>query len=154
MPMLDFIKNRHARQQSAEQPSQQSKPETAREMYAQQASQEKATARTMDQMPTEQKGRVDQIKADLQKASQNPGQDAPPNTPAPADSTASPQPMAQKMMNQDKAAPALSPTSAQAGTRATEQQQSAPSENSQSKAQKGSPDRSQTVARRPPSWER
>jgi hypothetical protein len=54
------------------------------------------------------------------------------------------------MENQDKAAPALSPTSMQAGARDVEKEAPAPSTDSQAKTQ----ERPQTIARSTPSWER
>jgi hypothetical protein len=56
--------------------------------------------------------------------------------------------MAQKMASQDKAAPSLSPTSMQAGTRSTEQD--APSKSESKSAQQTQ----KTMARPSPSWER
>ena len=154
MAFLDFIKNRQGQQQPAPQPSQQHKPETAKEMYTQQATQDKAAAKALDQIGPEQRAKVEDIKEKMQQATQHLRQNEQPASPAPTDGATGPQPMAQKMTSQDKAAPALSPTSAQAGTRATEQEAPAPSGESQAKAQEKSPDRPQTIARRPPSWER
>jgi len=63
--------------------------------------------------------------------------------------------MRQNMTSQDKAAPALSPTSAQQGKTANEQDGPAPSEDASSKSQESSQEQTrQTIARRPPSWER
>jgi hypothetical protein len=123
-------------------------------MYSRQAEQERTSAKPMDRIAPDQRGRVDAVKADLQKATQTLGHDAASSAPAPADATTSPQPMAQKMVSQDKAAPALSPTSMQAGTRATEERTPAQSQNSQAKAPDKSQQRPQTIARPAPSWER
>ena len=154
MAFLDFIKNRQTEQRSAGQPSQQQKPETAKEMYAQQAAQEKTAPKALDQMAPEQWAKVEDIKAKMKQATQYLRQNEQPASPDRADGATGPQPMAQKMTSQDKAAPALSPTSAQAGTRATEQEAPGPSGESQAKAQEKSQGRPQTIARRPPSWER
>ena len=144
MSFLEFIKNRQTQRVSS-LPSQP-KPETAKEMYSQQAIQEKTAAKPLDRIPAAQMEQVDGIKADLQRATQSASPNALPAAPAPGDATANPQPMAQMSMNQDKAAPALSPTSAQAGARGHEQESGAKPEKV--------PERPQTIARRPPSWER
>jgi hypothetical protein len=154
MALLDFIKNRQGQSPTAEQQSQQQKPETAKEMYTRQATQERADQKPVQQIPEADKSQAKELGARLDKATQHIQQSAPALTPAPADSTGSPQPMAQKMMNQDTAAPALSPTSAQSGTRESQQEAPAPSGESQTKAQGQSQDRAQTIARTRPSWER
>lgn len=149
MSFLDFIKNRQTQQPAAEQQSRQQQPETAKQMYGREAAEEKAAAKPISQISDEQKARVDKVGADLQKAFQTPGTEK--SAPSsPTDSTDSAQPMRQTMMNQDKAAPSLSPTSAQAGTPATEQESTSPSQDSQAKSQS----RPQTIARTTPSWER
>ena len=84
----------------------------------------------------------------MQPQTQGMGQDVSSSAPAPADAPANPHPMMQVLMNQDKAAPELSPTSAQVRTRATEHD--APSAAAQDTPQ----EQAKTVARRPPSWER
>jgi len=152
MSFLDFIRNRQAQQQqSASQP----KPETAKEMYSREAAQDRASARPVDQIPHSQQEKVDGIKADLQQAMRGANADAPQSAPVVAEGATGPQPMAQMSMNQDKAAPALSPTSAQAGTRLSEQDAPAQSQESPSaKTRERSQERQQTMARRPPSWER
>jgi hypothetical protein len=152
MALLDFIKNRQ--QQPSGEQSQQPEPETAKEMYSRQAAQEKTDQKPVQQIPEADKSQAKELGARLDKATQHIQQGAPAQTPAPADSTGSPQPMAQKMMNQDTAAPALSPTSAQSGTRESQQEAPAPSGESQAKAQGQSQDRAQTIARTRPSWER
>jgi hypothetical protein len=148
---LDFIKNRQAQQPSAADQSEVQKPETAKEMDSREAVQDQGAPKPMQQMPPDQQAKVEQIKAKLQSATQHLGQDASSTSPAPADSTSSPQPMAQKMTNQDKAAPALSPTSAQAGI--SPSQENAPSQETPAKTQEPS-GRQQTMARTTPSWER
>jgi hypothetical protein len=145
---LDFIKNRHSQQQGGEHQSQQQQPETAKQMYAREAGKEKAAAKSVSQISDEQKARVDKVGADLQKSIQTPGTENAPSSPT--DSTDSAQPMRQPMMNQDKTAPTLSPTSAQAGAPTTEQESASPSHDSQAATQ----NRPQTIARTTPSWER
>jgi hypothetical protein len=147
MGLLDFIKNRQSQQQPA---TAQPKPETAKEMYTREASQEQVAAKPLDRIPSDQMAKVDGIKADLQRATQGGSPGAPSVSPTQADATANPQPMAQMSMNQDTAAPALSPTSAQAGARMHEQDSPASADPKPEKSQ----DRAQTIARRPPSWER
>ena len=154
MGFLDFIRNRQGQRPAAEPQSQQQKPETAKEMYTRQASQETPAAKPLNQqISPEQMARVDAVKADLQKATQQPGPETPPTTPTPS-GAANPQPMQQNMMNQDNAAPDLSPTSAQAGSRAMDQEAPASSGQSQPQAQEQSQERPKTFPRRPPSWER
>jgi hypothetical protein len=142
MPILDFIKNRQSQQQSTEQ---QPKPETAKEMYTREASQDKAAAKPVQQISADDKARVSEIRTDMQKATQSIGPESP--SPDPNGGGTSPQAMRQNMSNQDKVAPALSPTSEQAGTSSIEQEPPAPSPSK-------TPDRSQTIARPQPSWER
>jgi hypothetical protein len=153
MAILDFIKNRQAQQQSKDQAAQP-KPETAREMYARQGEQERASSRPMDQMPPQQQAKVEEVKAEMQKATQHLDHQAPANAHAPADATANPQPMRQNMMAQDKAAPQQSPTSAQLGQTANDKSASAPSREGQSQSQDSSQQRAKTMARTTPSWER
>jgi hypothetical protein len=147
MAFLDFIRNRQ--EQSADQ-SQSQKPETAREMYTREAGQ--GAQRTVGELPEAAKEQAREIGARLDKATQHLRQDSAAPSPAP-ESTGSPEPMRQRMMGQDNAAPALSPTSAQRGAVAHEQESPAPSrEESQSIARDSQ--RPQTIARPTPSWER
>jgi hypothetical protein len=154
MAFLDFIKNREGQRPVAEQQSQQQKPETAKEMYTRKDAQDRAAMKPLDQIPADKQARVDAVRAEFEKSTQHQEESAPSAMPAPADATASPQPMQQKMMSQDKPAPDLSPTSAQKGTKAMEQEAPAASDQAQSKAPEKSADQSKTIARRPPSWER
>lgn len=153
MAFLDFIKNCGQQEQPAAQ-SQSQKPETAKEMYRQKDVQDKAALKPLDRLKPEHQTTVEAIKTEFQKSTQHQEKSAPTAAPVPADATASPQPMQQKMMSQDKPAPDLSPTSAQKGTKAMEQDAPAASEQAQSKTQEKSADQSKTIARRPPSWER
>jgi hypothetical protein len=150
MALLDFIQNRGMREQSAQQ-SQQQKPETYKQQMTREAAEEKSTAKPISQIPADQQARVDAVKSDLQKATQSQAQTVEAPT-TPQDGATSPQPMAQKSMNQDKAAAPLSPTTAQAGMRSTEQE--APAAGNQEKTQEKSQGRPQTISRPTPSWER
>jgi anti-sigma28 factor (negative regulator of flagellin synthesis) len=149
MAFLDFMKNRQAgQQQSSADKAQQQKPETAKETHTPHDSQAKASQQRVDQMPADQKAKVEEIKGTLQKATQHMDRGSKAPSSAPADGATSPQPMRQNAMSQDKTAPPLSPTSAQKGTPATEKEQSSP------KPQEKPSQRPQTLPRRPPSWER
>jgi hypothetical protein len=153
MALLDFIKNRGGQNSAPEQQSQQQQPETAKQMYTRQAAEEPAKAKPIAQIPPDQKARVESVKSDLQKATQVQGQSSEAPITAPQDSATSPQPMAQKSMGQDNVAPALSPTSAKDGVRPSDDKQNAPSETLSRSEESAQPSR-QTIARRPPSWER
>jgi hypothetical protein len=144
MGILDFIKNRQAQPQPA---APQTQPETAKQMYAREAVQDKAAAKSPSQMPADQRAKVAEVSAKMQAHTMGAEQTAQSVSAAPADATANPQPMKQASMQQDNAAPALSPTTAQAGTQEAENKSPAPS---QSKSQ----EQVKTMARRPPSWER
>jgi hypothetical protein len=150
MGFVDWIKNR-GQQPAAEQTSQQPS-ETAKQMYTREAAEEKA--KPISQIPPDQQARVDQVKSDMQKATQVQGE----ASQAPSHSSedgASPEAMAQKSMSQDKTAPKLSPTSAKDGMRPSDEERSAPAE-TPSQSQEKSPESSQqrTIPRPPPSWER
>ena len=144
MAFLDFIKYGNATQQTAANQSQ--KPETAKEMYTRQAAQEKPALKPLDQLPADQRAQVDAIKARLEKATQHIDKGA--QAPAPADAGGSREAVRQNMTGQDKTAPALSPTSAQAGQPATEKSPQA------KEPQEKAPARPQTLPRPRPSWER
>jgi hypothetical protein len=122
MAFLDFIKNREG-QRPVEQ---QQKPETAKEMYAQKAVDDRAALKPLDRLPEQSKVELADAKARFEKGTQNMNQGAPTPTPAPSDSTASPEAMRQGMANQDKATPELSPTSMQAGKTTPEKEVAAP----------------------------
>jgi hypothetical protein len=147
MAFLDFMKNQQTQQQSAAQQTAQQKPETAREMYARQAAQDKQTLNSPAQMPADQQAKAAEIGARLQQATRHLEPEAPSSSPIGGNTS---QPMAQKALNQDKVAPMLSPTTEQVGTRATE----APSEVKSHSQDQSAQRPTQTVARRPPSWER
>jgi hypothetical protein len=117
MALLDWMKNR-GQQSPAAEPRQQ-KPETAKEMYTREAGQEKTARRPVEQMPDEAKAQARQTGALLDKATQHMNSDRSPQ--APAGGSESPEASRQNMSHQDKAAHDLSPTSAQAGTPAHEQ---------------------------------
>ena len=69
MGLLDFIKNRQAQQQSQNQAAQP-KPETAREMYTQQASRDAATQRPVEQIPEADRARAAVLRAYTTQAMQ------------------------------------------------------------------------------------
>ena len=139
MALLDFIRNRNSsQQQSVANKSQQQKPETAKEMYTRQAGQEKAAERPIT---PEIKAQADRALATINKASQH----LQPQAPAAPDGTTNAAHL-QKQNHQDKAQQALSPTDATTGKTAAQAK-----ENTPEKAVSRAP---QTVARRPPSWER
>ena len=140
MRLLNWIKNR-GQQPVAEKPQTR---ETAKEMYSRQAAQEKATP--MDRMPPDQQAKVEAIKASLEKATQHIDKSAHAPSSAPADGTGGREAARQNMTGHDKAAPALSPTSAQAAK--------PPSEKLPGKAPDKPQERPQTVPRPRPSWER
>jgi hypothetical protein len=140
MALLDFIKNRQTQQQSS---APEAKPETAKEMYARGSVQQKASEKSPASLSPDQQARVREVQATMSQATQSPDQSQSPASPS--EGATNPQPMAQMATNQDKAAPALSPTTAQAGTRSHEHENASPSP-------ARTPER--TVPRPPPSWER
>jgi len=147
MAFLDFIKNRDRQQPAGEQQTQQ--PETAKQMYARQAGEEQATPKPSELVRPEQQAKVAEAQALFSKATQEPPSPTPPPSPAPV-GAANPQPMKQQMMGQERIAPDMSPTSAQASARAEDvERPSAP-------APAPTPEKSQhqTMARPTPSWER
>ena len=152
MAILDFIKNRR---QQPEQ-SQNQKPETAKEMYARESVQDKAALKPIDRLPEQPRAELAEVKARLEIGTQHLNQNAQTPAPSQADSTNnSPEAARQMMSGQEKAAPALSPTSGQLGKTANEQAGSSPSNDVSEKAREQSTERTrQTIARRPPSWER
>jgi hypothetical protein len=131
------------------------KPETAKEMYSRESAQEKANAKALGQMPPDQRAKVDRIKAALEKATQHIDRSATVPSPAPADNAGSPAAVRQNMTGQDKTAPALSPTNTETGKTVTDKRAVAPSNTPAAKTHDRPPSRpSQTIPRRPPSWER
>jgi len=154
MAFLDFIKNRDGQRPAAEQQSQQQKPENAKEAHILKDAQDKAALKPVQQLPEAEKSQARDLGARLDKATQHIQQNAPVQTPAPTDSTSSPEPMRQNMTGQDKTAPDLSPTSAQMGQVGHEKEAAAPSQGEAGKTQQPGQQTSQTMARRPPSWER
>lgn len=154
MAFLDFIKNREGQRPAAEQQSQQQKPENAKEWHARKDAQDVAAQKPVQQLPEADKLQAKELGARLDKATQHIQPNAPAHVPAPADSTSSPEPMRQKMTGQDKTAPDLSPTSAQMGQVGHEKEAAAPSQEQAEKTQQPTQKPNQTMARRPPSWER
>ncbi len=147
MAFLDFIKNRDVQRPAAEQQSQQSRDETYKQKMTREVGEDKASAKPITHLPKEHQTRVDAVKAEMEKVSQQSPVNQTAVTQPPPDSTDNQQPMRQPMVNQDKPAPNLSPTTAQAGV--TMKDVKGPS----SPAETPSPSQ-QTIARRPPSWER
>jgi hypothetical protein len=157
MGFFDWIKNRQAgQQQSVANTAQAEKPETAKQMYTRQAAEEKANAKPLEpQISQAHHAEAKDAGRLFDKATQQLQQSPSSQPSAPSDGAGSPEPMRQKMMNQDQSSPALSPTSAQKGTPATEKSAATPSNEPPAKQpEKSAPQRPQTVPRRPPSWER
>jgi hypothetical protein len=138
MAFLDFVRNRQ--QQPAQEQAQNQKPETAKDMYARQAVQEKADARPITPAI---KAQADRALATMNKASQHVD---PQSKAGASESSGSPQAQLQKQNNQDKTQEALSPTDNAAAKTALQKTEKAPEQTTQRA--------SQTIARRPPSWER
>jgi hypothetical protein len=113
-------------------------------MYTQEAANDKANRPRIERMPENQISKAREIGARLDAATRHLSQSAPSPSAAPADGATSPEPSRQNMMNQDKAAPALSPTSMQTGKTAPEK----PLEKTPEKS------RPETLPRPRPSWER
>jgi hypothetical protein len=138
MALLDFIKNRNAQtQQPAAENTQAQKPETAKQMYTRQAGEEKATQKPIT---PEIKAQADRATAATEKATQH--QQAY-SAPAPEGSTNTAH--LQNQNRQDKTQASLSPTDDAKGKTAAQEKRPAPEK---------TPERPQTMARRPPSWER
>lgn len=148
MALLDFIKDRGAQTLAAEPQSQQQQPETAKQMYTRQAAQEQAAAKPSELVRPDQQARLAEAQGLYNKGTQEMTQSAPAATPAPQEGTANPQPMRQQMMGQERAAPDLSPTSAQASARAQDVEGQSGPANAPAQSQQ------RTIARPEPSWER
>jgi hypothetical protein len=147
MAFLDFIKNRGGQGQAVEQQSQQQKPDVSQDISAK-AAPDNSAAKPTDYVRPEQQARLAEAQALYSKGTQQPEQMTSAPGPMPAEGATDPQPMRQNMMSQDKAAPDLSPTSAQAGTRALEVDGPSAPTPTPAKSQQ------QTIARPSPSWER
>ena len=155
MAFLDFINNRQGQRPAGEQQSQQPKPETTKQMYTREAGQENAPAKQAENLRPDQQAKVKEAQTLYRQGTQEVGQASSAPAAAPKDSTESPQAQMQKSMNQDKVAPPLSPTSAQKGTPATGKDAPAPSQDASSQSKERPLEQTrQTIARRPPSWER
>ena len=153
MALLDFIKNRSNAQQTVANKPQAPKLETAKEMYSRQAAQQTANNRPLEQMPPDQREKVDAIKERLEKATQHIDKSAQLPTAAPTDSMDNREALRQNQTGQDKTAPALSPTDHQTG-RAVEANAHAPSNETPAKTPEKPIARAQTLPRPRPSWER
>jgi hypothetical protein len=156
MAFLDFINNRQGQRPAGEQQSQQQKPDTYKQAKTREAVEDKAALKPLDKLPEQPRADLNEVKARMEKASQQLNQNAPAPAPSQADSTNdSREAQRQMMTSQDKAAPDLSPTSAQRGATAKEQDASKPSQEPPSKTQEQPKERSrQTIARPRPSYER
>jgi hypothetical protein len=146
MAFIDWVKNRGKEQSNAPEKPQQ-KPETIHELTARRDKEDKANIKPMSQLSPDQQARVDEVKTRMEKATSHLQPNASTPAPAPADSNASPQAMRQNMMNQDKAAPDLSPTSAQSGTTTPAKEKETPAPTPEPTPPPKAPSRS-------PSWER
>ena len=143
MAFLDFIKNRGGQEQTTDA---QHRPETAKEMYRREATQEQASVKPAQSLGADSQAKIAEAKELFRQGTEQAGNVAPANAPATPEGSASPQPMRQMSMNQETVAPALSPTSAQAGSPSTEHEAPAP--------QKTPEQAKPTMARATPSWER
>jgi hypothetical protein len=157
MAFLDFINNkqgqRPAGEQQSQQQSQQQKPETAKQMYTREAAQDAASRKPEPQIPDAEKSKARELGGRIDTAAQDIKQNAPAQ--AAEGGASSPEAQRQMMTGQDKVAPPQSPTSAQKGTPATEKNAPAPSQDASSQSKERSQEQTrQTIARRPPSWER
>jgi hypothetical protein len=146
MAFLEFIRNRNKRQQESSQPSQQQ--ETAKEMYSRQAVE---LSKSVGNLSQAQRAEAKEIGSELRQATQEISSTGTSPSSAPAPDGSNPEAMRQKMMQQDNAAPSLSPTTAQRGVTANEQEQ--PASQSSQQTDKTIP-RPTTIARPQPSWER
>jgi len=154
MGFLGWIKNRSSQNhQPDSNRAPEPRPENAKRMYARQDGQERANLTPMDRMPPDQRAQVDAIKAKLEKATRHIDTNAPAPLPAAGESGGGHTAERQNMAGQEKTAPALSPTSAQAGKTPNENAP-VPSTEPPAKTQDKAVSRPQTVPRPRPSWER
>lgn len=148
MAFLDFVKNHDGQRPAGQQQSQQQKPDISRE--ASNALSEQP-AKTVSQLPEDIRTRARDIGSRIEQSGQNIEQSASTLPQAPTDATGNQQPMRQNMTAQDKPAPDLSPTSFQAGIPAKDVEAPARPEATPATSQEQARN---TIARRPPSWER
>jgi hypothetical protein len=148
-----FKSGNATKQQSVADKSQAPRPENAKQKYAREAVQEKANLTPMDRMPPDQQAKVDKIKATLEKATRHIDRNGQTPSPTPPDANGGREVVRQNMSGQEKAAPALSPTSAQSGKTAQEKSP-APSQEPPAKTPEKPRTRPQTLPRPRPSWER
>ena len=143
MGFITWIVNRR-KEAPADKPQPQPQ-ENAKQMYAREAGREKANQKSINELPADQRSQVEEIKEKLDASTKHIAgnyQSLPQATQASGDS---PEAAQQKMSGQNKAAPAQSPTSAQAGK--TEKE-------TPSRQPEKAPERPQSVPRHKPSWER
>jgi len=141
MALLDFIKNRNAAPQqdaSQERKQEMPSPQTAKQMYAAQAAQDKAAEKPIT---PEIKAQADRILATVREPQQQTPLAAAPIAAGDGSNHA----QLQKQTNQDNVQAALSPTDAAAGKTALQADKT---------VAEPKPRAPQTVPRRPPSWER
>ena len=148
MPFLDRFRGSKEQQPVVEQQSQQQPRNEVSRDVSTTRSQEQFAAKPAEYVRPDQQSRLAEAQALYNKGTQEVQQTTPAPTSAPDDGTTNPQPMRQAMSGQDKAAPDLSPTSAQRGVRGVEVER--PSAPAQTPAQS----QRQTIARPAPSWER
>jgi len=113
MAFLDFIKERT--QQPVAQTSQQPKPESAKEVYTREASQEQATRKPVEQMPDAEKQKAVEAAhpaaALMEKATQHQTQ----SQDAPSNRTDGKEALRHNQSGQNKTQDAMSPTDAHKG---------------------------------------
>jgi hypothetical protein len=137
MGFIDWIKNRNAAREQP-QKTQERKPETAKEMYAREAVQEKAAERLIT---PEIKAQAEQAASAIRETGQRPSESAP----AVPETGSSPIAQLQKQDGQENIQTALSPTDGTAGKM--------PSQERGKKPEK-TVERPKTIPRTPPSWDR
>ena len=147
MAFLDFIKNRDGQRPIAEQQSQQQKPDVSQDVTAKVA-QEQSAPRPSELVRPGQQARLAEAQALYSKGTQEMPQPTSAPAPAPEGGATNPQPMRQPMTGQERVAPDMSPTSAQASARAEDVERSSAPTHTPARSQQ------QTVARPAPSWER
>jgi hypothetical protein len=155
MGLIDFIKNRQGQRPTEQQQSQQQKPENDKAISPQEPAKEIVSAKQFENLGPEQRTKIAEAQALYRQGTQEPSQASSAPAPALAESNESPEAARQKMTGQDKEAPALSPTSGAAGKTANEKDAPGPSEDAAAKSKQQTQEKArQTIARRPPSWER
>ncbi len=148
MGFLSFIKERQTQQPQEEQQSQQQKTETAKQMYSREAVEQAGGTKPVSLTPA-QEASAKEAAGLFRQGTQATVEVTPAPTPTPGDGASNQQPMKQNMMGQDKEAPALTPTSAQAGRSVSE---IGPPAATPDKPEPSGNNKGRTPE--PPSWER